>query len=167
MKKMILALLVVLCLVCGIATAETAEVTELTWSQVEETLMSKLPGKIVEMDNYTFKYYLPDAFAKEDREGYEFYYTGDDYAYGAQAVEFPEDGLSAYYDSLKTDASFDYVMQANVNGYGAVIYRIPGDSPVACCSIEVEGGKLMTFYFGPVKDEDEFYGAVALFAGIQ
>ncbi len=169
MKKIIPALLLVLCLICGIAAAETgAEETALNWADYEETMKTNLPGKVEEMENYTFKYYLPDAFAKEEKEGYEFYYASSDgYAYAAKVTEFEEDALDAYYQSLLEDASFANVVKATVNGYNAVIYKVLGDTPAACCSIEVEGGALMTFYFAPTATDEDFIFATALFAGIQ
>ena len=71
MKKILPAFLLILCLICGIAAAETAsDVTVLNWSDAEETLKANLPGKIVEMDNYTFKYYEIDSFTKQDNPVY-------------------------------------------------------------------------------------------------
>ena len=169
MKKIIPALLLVLCLICGIAAAETgAEETALNWADYEETMKTNLPGKVEEMENYTFKYYLPDAFAKEEKEGYEFYYASSDgYAYAAKVTEFEEDALDAYYQSLLKDASFSNVVKATVNGYNAVIYKLVDEVSTACCSIEVEGGSLMTFYFAPANTDDDFIFATAFFAGIQ
>lgn len=169
MKKILPAFLLILCLICGIAAAETAtEVPELKWADVEETFAKNLPGKIVEMDNYTFKYYLPDALAKEDREGYEFYYkSSDGYAFAAKAAEFAEDALDDYAKSLSTDSDFEGVTKVVLNGLDAVIYKTTGENQVACCSIEVEGGQLMTFYYGPTATADDYTFAVALFSGIQ
>ena len=169
MKRLLPAFLLILCLICGIAAAETdAEVPELNWSEVEETFAKNLPGKIVEMDNYTFKFYLPDALAKEDREGYEFYYkSSDGYAYAAKPAEFAEDALDDYVKSLSTDSDFEGVTKVLLNGYDAVVYKTTGENQVACCSIEVEGGQLMTFYYGPITSADDYTSAIALFTGIQ
>ena len=169
MKKIIPALLLVLCLICGIAVAETGtKANELNWSDYEETMKTNLHGHIEEMENYTFKYYLPDAFTKTDKEGYEFYYTSSDgYVYAAKVVKFEEDALDAYYQSLLKDASFSNVVKATVNGYNAVIYKLVDEVSTACCSIEVEGGSLMTFYFAPANTDDDFIFATAFFAGIQ
>lgn len=171
MKKILPAFLLILCLICGIAAAETAsDVTVLNWSDAEETLKANLPGKIVEMDNYTFKYYEIDSFTKQDNPDFEFFYQNQEgYTYAAQVVEFEEDALGAFYNEIVNNPKFDTVNKASLNGYDAIIYRSVQDqnNPVACCSIEVEGGKLMTFYFGPARDENEFAVAVAVFTGIQ
>ena len=173
MKRLFPALLLILCLICGIAAAETdTEVIEINWSDYEGILTQNLPGKIVEMDNYTFKYYLPDALTKTDAEGYEFYYkSSDGYEYAAQvtelAAEYTNDELNGYAKSLSANSAFDRVTKILVNGLNAVIFTTTGENPVACCSFEVEGGQLMTFYFSPAGTAEDFALATAFFAGIQ
>lgn len=169
MKRLLPALLLILCLICGIAAAETAEeVPELNWSEMEETFAKNLPGKIVEMDNYTFKFYLPDALVREDREGYEFYYkSSDGYVYAAKVTEFTEGALDDYAKSLSTDSAFEGVTKVLLNGMDAVVCKSTGENQIAYCFIEVEGGELMTFVYGPITSADDYTFAIALFEGIQ
>ena len=173
MKKLIPAFLLILCLICGIAAAETdTEVIEINWSDYEGLLTESLPGKIVEMDNYNFKYYLPDVLTKADVEGFEFTYTSPDgYVYAAQATELPaeytNDELNGYVKSLLANSKFDRVSKILVNGLDAVISTTTDEKPVACCSFELQGGELMTFYFSPAGTAEDFALATAFFAGIQ
>ncbi|MBO5536307.1 MAG: hypothetical protein J6B53_13050 [Clostridia bacterium] len=168
MKKLIPAFLLILCLICGIAAAETdTEVFEINWSDYEGLLRENHPGKIVEMDNYNFKYYLPDAFTKADSEGFEFFCTSYGCIYAAKASEFIEGTLDDYAQMLSTDSNLERVTKVLLNGMDAVVCKPTSEHQIAYCYIKSQGGELMTFLYAPVTSANEYAFALSLFAGIQ